>query len=68
MKHLLSPCKYLQSPNWFCPHKIDFEHKVAELQSQGKDVQALQPRCPRDAQRNKRGLNVCWCYEEERLC
>lgn len=66
-KETLEPCKYLDSSNE-CPHAKEFEAKLDELMAQGKDIGALQPRCPKDAQRNKRGLNCCWCKKGDILC
>lgn len=62
---MLDFCKYYD--NGRCPYKVAYEQMIDILIAQGRDMAGLQPRCPRDAQRNKRGTLSCICERSERL-
>ena len=64
-ERILEYCKYYDSGK--CPHKVAYERVIDALVAQGKDMAGLQPRCPVDAQRNKRGILSCVCERREKL-
>lgn len=64
-ERILDYCKYYA--NGACPHKAAYEVQVDALIEHGLTVGGLQPRCPRDAQRTKRGVFACICERSEHL-
>lgn len=64
-ERILVFCKYYD--NGRCCHKLAYERKIDDLLSQDKDIGGLQPCCPRDAQRNKRGILSCVCERKDKL-
>lgn len=63
---VLEHCKYYDDGK--CPHRIAFSKKLEELEQAGMQIGSLQPRCPKDAQRDKRGLLRCICERGDKLC
>lgn len=63
---VLEYCKYWDDGN--CPFRKEFTRKLEELEAAGIDIAALQPRCPSDAQRSKRGILKCICERGDKLC
>lgn len=63
---ILEYCKYWDNGN--CPYRRDFGAKLDALMAEGKSIEALQPRCPVDAQRSKRGILKCICEKGDKLC
>lgn len=65
LQDLIHFCKYYD--NGACPYLQDFQKKLDEL-LYAENAVSLQPRCPRDAQRNKKGVLCCWCKRRDILC
>ena len=65
-QQVLDFCKYYD--NGKCPYRKACSEKVDELEKAGIPIGSLQPRCPKDAQRDKRGLLRCVCERRNRLC
>lgn len=63
---VLEYCKYWNNGN--CQFRKEFAEKLDALEAAGGSVAALQPRCPVDAQRSKRGLLRCICERSDKLC
>lgn len=59
-------CRYWDDGE--CQYRKAFVDRMTELEAAGKDIAALQPRCPRDALRNKKGLLTCYCSRGDKLC
>lgn len=64
-ERILVECKYYDEGR--CPHKVAYSKMVDEIIARGMDIGGLQPRCPRDAQKTKRGVFACICERSERL-
>lgn len=64
-KNTIVFCKYYNQENKHCPYREEF---ITKCQALDNNVGALQPRCPRDAQRDKHGITRCWCTGGEVLC
>lgn len=65
-KKLIEVCKYYNHGH--CPYKAEYARIVDGIIERGEDVGGLQPRCPRDAQKTKRGVFACHCERGKRLC
>lgn len=59
-------CKYWDDGN--CKYRIEFANKLDEYEEAGMSIVGLQPRCPTDAQRSKRGILKCICERGDKLC
>lgn len=64
-ERILEYCKYHDGEK--CPYRAEYIRRLVEATERGENVDGLQPRCPRDAQRNKRGVLMCICERSERL-
>lgn len=63
---ILDYCKYHNNGN--CQYAAAYAKQIDEIIARGEEVGGLQPRCPRDAQKTKRGVFACICERSKRLC
>lgn len=63
---VLEYCKY--HANGACQYKREFAEKLDALSAANKSIEGLQPRCPKDAQRNFRGIHCCIVERRHKLC
>ena len=63
---VLEYCRYWNDGK--CQYHKEFKEKLEMLEAAGLSIAALQPRCPEDAQRNKRGLLCCVLERRDKLC
>lgn len=65
-ERVLEYCRYWNDGK--CQYHKEFKEKLETLEASGLGIAALQPRCPIDAQRNKRGLLCCVLERRDKLC